>query len=320
MGFGINAEYLANGLEKKITLLKTLDPLPDDVYGDLYFELHEEKQEVYIVTHIDERAWSDEFGAIRLGFDKAKKSEFDSDDDFKVAYLKSVKEYEKVRRQIDFLLDIEKQKKDIGVNEPINAKTLKELFGNISPEFIAEEKTLRNEMNSFTALHTLQLGDVIKIPCFVPHALQHGVRTVEFQTPVYERKILSFAQKVLTQGHWDTEIALAKSLCDTPEQPQHRIVFNEDGVSVDEIVNFDDFRVMRINLAEGKTYRLPAYASYGLLMPISSSCIVEIKNSETNIPPETAVFLPYAVLSITNNTILIKTHQAAVQVLVAVAH
>ncbi|RYG19309.1 MAG: hypothetical protein EOO07_07080 [Chitinophagaceae bacterium] len=313
-------EYLANGLEKKITLLKTLDPLPDEVYGDLYFELHEEKQEVYIVTHIDEQAWSDKTGAIRLGFDRQKRAKFACDDDFKIAYLRSVREYEKVRRQIDALLDAEKRRENIGVNEAIDARKLKTLSVSIPRELILEEKHLRSVMDSFTALRNLQIGDVVKIPCLVPHALQHGVRTVEFQTPVYERKILSFAQKVLTQEHWDTEAALAKSLCDTPDQAPHHILVNNDGVHVEEIVNFDYFSVMRISIVHGKSYQLPAYSSYGLLMSIKNTCQVEIKNNHIEIQPETAVFLPHAVLSNTQKSILIKAYDAAVQVLLAVAH
>src|SRR6478609_9374433 len=43
------------GAHEQLNLLKILDPLPDEVFGDLYFELHEKKREVYIVTNIDKR-------------------------------------------------------------------------------------------------------------------------------------------------------------------------------------------------------------------------------------------------------------------------
>ena len=42
-----------------LVLLKILDPVAQEVVGDLYFELHEEKREVYVVTHIDPEAWPD---------------------------------------------------------------------------------------------------------------------------------------------------------------------------------------------------------------------------------------------------------------------
>ena len=34
------------GNHQQLNLLKILDPLPDEVFGDLYFELHEQKREV----------------------------------------------------------------------------------------------------------------------------------------------------------------------------------------------------------------------------------------------------------------------------------
>ena len=88
----------------------------------------------------------------------------------------------------------------------------------------SEEKNLRQEMNSFTSMHTLRVGDVISIPTYTPHALQHGVRAIEFQTPHYERQILSFAQKVLTQSDWDTESAIANAVITSEPASTHLII------------------------------------------------------------------------------------------------
>ena len=44
------------------------------ITGDLYFELHEQKREVYVVTQVDERAWPDGVGYIRFGFDPGTSS------------------------------------------------------------------------------------------------------------------------------------------------------------------------------------------------------------------------------------------------------
>ncbi|MDZ4263175.1 MAG: hypothetical protein U1B30_12705 [Pseudomonadota bacterium] len=89
-------------------LLKVLDPLPDEVYGDLYFELHQEKQEVYVVTHVDQKAWSEGIGAIQLGFAPQARQRFRNDDEFKQAYLDSVNAYKQVRRLLDHKLDEKK--------------------------------------------------------------------------------------------------------------------------------------------------------------------------------------------------------------------
>lgn len=314
-------EYLSAGLEKKITLLKTLDPLPNEVYGDLYFELHEQKQEVYIVTHIDEHAWENSTGAIRLGFDETIRAQYQNDEQFKAAYLEATQKYERVRRNIDALVDKERVKNGMELSAAIDCETLAEWEKQFPQDLIEQEQQARSYMNTFSALYPLVVGDVIKVPCYVPHALQHGVRTLEFQTPVYERKILSFAQKVLTQPHWDTEAALENILCVAPQPKVLPILFaTENGtIKVEEVVRFDDFCVVRINLAAYSTYALPAQNSYGLIMPIVNSCNILSATFELDVATEKAIFVSYALMSNTHESLWLSAGDAAVQVLVATA-
>ena len=96
---------LLGGERVNLNLLKILDPLPEPVYGDLYFELHEEKREVYVVTHVDRQSWPDGEGGIRFGFDAAVRNAFDGPDEFRQAYLQAVQNYELVRRKIDRIFD-----------------------------------------------------------------------------------------------------------------------------------------------------------------------------------------------------------------------
>ena len=58
---------MLGGPEEKLILLKTLNPVPDEVIGDLYLEMHEEKWEVYVVTALDPEAWPSGKGMIRAG-------------------------------------------------------------------------------------------------------------------------------------------------------------------------------------------------------------------------------------------------------------
>ena len=75
-------------------------------------------------------------------------------------------------------------------------------------------------MESFTRLLDLRVGDVVRVEPYYPHSLQHGVRVVELQTPTYERFIISFAQQVVTQDHWDSEHAIAHMSLDPAPEPQ----------------------------------------------------------------------------------------------------
>lgn len=249
-----------------LVLLKILDPLPEAVTGDLYFELHEEKREVYVVTHVDERAWPDKIGSIRFGFCPQKLEQAGSEAAFRARYLEAVIAYEHIRREIDSL--------------PAGASP--------SAAQLLQEQELREAMNSFTHLRPLHVGDVVVVPLRMPHSLQHGVRTIEFQTPVYERQILSFAQKVVTQDHWDTEAAVAKMrLLPPPEQPFEQLS-SSGGVQVERVVDFPDFEVRRLHFRAGSSEAFNETSRYALVMVVSGKLALEEQVFEA----EEAAFLP----------------------------
>ena len=185
-----------------------------------------------------------------------------------------MKRYEVVRREIDDLFDERREALGIDANVPVPASSLQDWFDELPEHLQQRERQLREDMNRFTALLPLSVGNVVKVPLLTPHALQHGVRTVEFQTPVYERRILSFAQKVLTQGHWDTEQAVAMMLLETPGLPELTILEESLGYLLVEVVTFDDFRVWRLTLLPGSGYLVPATGCYGLLMAIDGVVVL----------------------------------------------
>ena len=236
-----------------LVLLKVLDPSAEEVTGDLYFELHEKKREVYVVTHVDRNAWPDGTGYIRYGFSASKLEQIGSESEFRQAYRAAVADYERVRREIDALPEGQ------SASSPLQALEL----------------NLRSEMESFTHLRPLHVGDVVVVPLRMPHSLQHGVRTIEFQTPVYERKILSFAQRVLTQGHWDTESAVAMMRLQPPGPEAFACLQDADGVRVERIVDFEDFEVRRVIIEGHAQYALPDLPTYALVMVVEGQLILD---------------------------------------------
>lgn len=239
-----------------LVLLKVLDPHPEPVTGDLYFETHEHKQEVYVVTRIDRDAWPDGVGRIRFGMNQALRARYGDDDAFRRDYLRVVGDYERIRRAIDGGTDVP----------------------------AAREAQARAAMDAFTAERPLAVGDVVVVPTWLPHSLQHGVRVVEFQTPTYERYIISFAQRVLTQDHWDTAEAVARMRLDTPE-PQP---FEGVSAGVERIVDFDDFRVWRARLDPGAHFELPEHPSYALCAVVSGRIAI----GALTLHSEAAAFVP----------------------------
>ncbi|HEY0892512.1 MAG TPA: hypothetical protein VGE32_05585, partial [Cellvibrio sp.] len=131
----------------------------------------------------------------------------------------------------------------------------------------------------------------VTVPKLVPHALQHGVRVVEFQTPVYERKILSFGQKVLTQTHWDTEEALALVDMDFSHLQTPELLSIAPESRVERIVNFDDFEVQRIQL-DGR-YLFDGNG-YSILMVLQGGLTLEAAGMISELASGQALLLPQA--------------------------
>lgn len=241
---------------RPLLLLKILDPKPEPVLGDLYFEVHQEKREVYIVTHIDRMAWPDGVGAVRFGMNPDLRRAYANDDAFRADYLQAVAAYEQVRRAID-------------------------AGASIDP---AVEQGRRTEMDRYTALRPLRPGTVVTVPPWTPHALQHGVRVVEFQTPTYERYILSFAQRVLTQRHWDTAYAVPRMQLDIPAEPEPERV----GPGLERLARFPDFEVLRARVRPGSSCPLPIDAPYLICMAEQGTVHV----GGIRLEPEQAALLP----------------------------
>ncbi|TNF03759.1 MAG: hypothetical protein EP323_07275 [Gammaproteobacteria bacterium] len=292
-------QTLVAGHECSINLLKILDPLPEEVFGDLYFELHEEKREVYVVTHVNQQAWPDGVGSIRFGFDEKIIADYETEEAFKQDYLAAVKTYESTRREIDARLDEYRLAEGVGLNDPVSASQLKAWLAQLPEALLTRESQLRKAMNRFTSLLPLRVGDVVKVPLLTPHALQHGVRTVEFQTPVYERQILAFAQKVLTQSHWDSGSAVEIMSLDKPAASDLTILTDNDNYRLEEVVSFDDFKVERLTLfvSGDRQYQLPETGNYALLMSVDG----ELHVGGQKLSPEEAMLVPALRVPLTLN-------------------
>ncbi|MFT7222070.1 MAG: hypothetical protein ACI8Z1_003693, partial [Candidatus Azotimanducaceae bacterium] len=246
----------ALGFPNPPMLLKILAPSPEKNLGDLYFEMHEKKTEVYVVTAVDPSAWPSGTGKIRYGFNADKLKTYKNESDFFNDYLVAVGLYREVRNEIDHHLDAASALS--GLTQPLSRAEQEKLLTGLPETLKIEEQSLRDSMYAFTSLRDLAVGDIVKVPPLLPHSLQHGVRVIEFQTPHYERYILSFGQKVLTQNHWDTEtVANRVQIAPADITPPQEI---ETGM--DLAADFDEFKVLRLRLSPGdkKTIRHFAYS------------------------------------------------------------
>ena len=274
-------------------LLKILAPFPEPNLGDLYFEMHEKKIEVYVVTQIDPDAWPTGSGKIRYGFDQDVIKEFESVASFRDSYQLAVTEYRRIRNEVDAQLRSLKKQQGLVAGDLLAPAEYNKLTAQIDPELNAREEQLRKIMYRHTGMLDLSIGDVVTVAPMVPHSLQHGVRVIEFQTPHYERYILSFGQEVLTQDHWDTASALAgaRTEISTPA-PTVQI-----SPGLDLIADFDAFKVTRLMLGPGNSANTQ-HTNYTIIIGVAGEMALD---DLTAVGPEQAFFqAPKEALRFTN--------------------
>ena len=274
-------------------LLKILAPFPEPNLGDLYFEMHEKKIEVYVVTQIDPDAWPTGSGKIRYGFDQDVIKEFESVGSFLDSYQLAVTEYRLIRNEVDAKLGSLKKQQGLVAADLFTPAEYNKLIAQIDPDLNAREEQLRKIMYRHTGMLDLSIGDVVTVAPMVPHSLQHGVRVIEFQTPHYERYILSFGQEVLTQDHWDTDSALAgaRTEISTPT-PTVQI-----SPGLDLIADFDAFKVTRLMLEPGNSTNT-LHTNYTMIIGVAGEMALD---DLTTVGPEQAFFqAPKEALRFTN--------------------
>ena len=185
--------------------------------------------------------------------------------DFKTA----IAEYEKTRRQID------------------------ESKETISSKLIVQEIELREKAADFVGDLSVKVGDIVSFPVFQMHSLRHGIKVIEFQTPHYERLIVMFAQKVLTQNHWDTEDALNKMLPEIYQAPQLEKLHKSAGILVERFVDFPQFTADRISLDSEQIWHDQLDGKYHLLITISGQAtVIPEMGQPVILNHEDALFLP----------------------------
>ena len=243
-----------------VVLLKVLDPLPLPVTGELYFEMHRHKHEVYVVTSVDPALYPEGTGAIRLGMNQELRNKFADDKSFRASYLDAVNAYEAARRAVD------------------------EGVAKAGPQ----EAAAREKVLAFSSLVPLRVGDVIEIPAGVPHSLQPGVRVIEVQTPVYERQIIWFAQKTATQDRWDSAAAIGAMSLDPPAPAIHARVAEH----AERIAAFAGITLWRIELDPGRSFGLPSGLSYAVCCVVSGVLDVSTPRQQLTLGSEEAALIP----------------------------
>ena len=238
-----------------IILIKQLNPHSEPMLGDLYLEAHHTKHEVYFVTNIDRGAWPQGDAKIRLGINQTIRSKYNSDNDFRQAYLESIEEYRLAH-------DLEDNTK----------------------ESVQDKIRFRQKMNTFTNMVSVTEGTIIDVPPLIPHSLQHGVQVLELQTPTYERMVISASQPLATLENWDSEQAVNEiSFSSATVYKQTKI---ERGFI--PVASPKGFEAWKIQIEPGDTHLFEADLAYGICVTIDGNSVIgelpQTKNEACFIP------------------------------------
>lgn len=291
-----------------LPLLKELDPSPAPFLGELYTELHEQKAEVYVVTAIDNTLYPDGAGQVRLGFPTpwgdAERQEL----------RRRLHTYEAARLDVDRALaqhgvDFSNaaaahNSADSWIEHLLHARSL------IDPGLVEAEQRAYSACAKLYRYAQLKCSDVVRVPTCTPHALQPGVRVVEFQTPHYERKIMSSNQKVLTQDTWNVDEALSQLDFVMATKPLREMICSFDSLfgssdvlqlSQDPLVAFDGLFVRGLTTPSdllqqvppsNGSIRLEANTSLRVCMVIEGSLVCRSGDQESLIQAGEACLLP----------------------------
>jgi hypothetical protein len=292
------------GMEERAPiLLKALEPLPQEVLGDLYLEVHQEKWEVYVVLDVNPEAWPDGVGRLRSGLSAQTVIRYKAqhgdvwEQVLSADLLAAIRAYEDVRRRIDSAFDTALAARKLDPAQGVPAALYVELSGELPADLRADERRLRQAVESFLGSTPMPDGAVACLPPGVLHSLQHGVKVIEFQTPTYERLIAMFAQKVLTQKHWDSEQAVARMQKSVYTPPAPEPIEQQPGWVLERIVQFPGFQVQRLSLEPGasRSATTTGGSNYQLLIGVLGEGSLDVPGrGATPIAKETALLLPAA--------------------------
>ena len=116
-----------------------------------------------------------------------------------------------------------------------------------------------DEVEAFMNPIALRPGDAVTIPPGMPHCLLRGVHVIEFQTPLFERRILAASQPVETQLGWDSSEAVAAM--DLSGRPKVTRAGARTGKRRAQIVaRAPGFTVTRFRLEPDSTFAVPPWS------------------------------------------------------------
>ena len=302
---GMLGPKVVNAYGKDTTIVKTLIPSSKHRIGRLSAQIHEKKDEMWIVTKIDDSI-PEHARHIIWGLNPEMVKRYKTRKAFLHYYEMALWRFTEHLRRINELLSLvgelemelaeagdtlnfleeEKKREELGARRrvPFNLDTVLMI--------LHEAERDRNRYYSF---RPVAVGDVIVIPRGTPHALMPGITVLEPQVggvdtwpledgsryPVrYPIELIGqLTEEQLEDPGLDTEGAEVESIKGVPktnifeimhvegayEPSQFRVLSEDEGVKVEEVGVFPKLTVHRIAMDEGRTHEDSTEDGYHIL-------------------------------------------------------
>ncbi len=272
-------------------LVKILTPK-----GRLSVQFHEKKNELWIVTGVDETLAGGEAKLI-VGFSKEALDKYGEEVTKK--YGEALDVYaKKLNTLIDILEEsasgkkaLEREKNAIAAAEVLGGKDTK------SGEALSALENAKGTLETFYNYRTVKVGDVVPVPARTLHALGAGIEVVEPQIPGATQSTEDGATYPVRYYFPGYERPLSKKKLDTDRVGEIKAEFIENipcevlkktpQLAIERLPgNFEDkgLEVRRITIKMRAEEEIPHITSFHNLVAVAGSCKVIVKGEEYAAP------------------------------------
>ncbi|NQT32366.1 MAG: hypothetical protein HQ594_01680 [Candidatus Omnitrophica bacterium] len=288
-------EILGEGAVKKfgdlLPLVKILTPK-----GRLSVQFHDAKNELWIVTGVDESAAGGKEPSVIVGFSSEAVDEYGPS--VTSEYHEALKEY---GVQLNALIDLLLQKRfKEALEETKDVVLAAESAKESSPQIAAaldKVTEARGKLEKFYNYIPVKIGDVIPIPCGTLHALGSGVEVVEPQIPGPTQSLedgATYPVRYYFPGHErgrskkKLDIDRAEEMIpDVVKESPPEVISEADSVKIERLPGgFEDkgLEVHRITMEGAAEANFSDITSFHTLVSVAGEAMIVTSSGEYEIP------------------------------------
>ena len=276
---------------KLVPLVKILTP-----NGRLSVQFHDKKNELWIVTGINEEITKGE-ATLELGFSPEAVGEYNSE--VTEEYAKALNEYGKALNELISTLEASDEGQS-ALETTKNAEKAAEMVPSVKDK-LDFFKEAEGAVEKFYGHLKVQVGDVIPVPSGTLHALGPGIEIIEPQIPGATQSLEDGATYPVRYAFPDYPVQSAKKMLDIDrtgemhpevcEKTLPEVIKESGGVKIERLPgNFEDkgLEVHRITLEKGAKLNVSEIKSLHNFVKVYGKANIDIGGTSFDVPQASA--------------------------------